>query len=82
MREYDTPHDLAIKAANWAMHDDPVCVLAHQRRMQARKELTQAIRHEIPAARAAFETANAEWREITTEVFDRVMAAAGFPQTK
>jgi hypothetical protein len=23
VRIYDTPHDLAIKAANWAMKEDP-----------------------------------------------------------
>jgi hypothetical protein len=66
-------HDAAIRAANWAMHDDPACAAAHQRRMATKQELELAGRHEIPKARAAFEAANAEWRRITTEVFDRVM---------
>lgn len=78
--KYSKPHDLAIRAANWAMKEDPQCVLAHQCRMAAKEELELATRHEVPKARAAFEAANAEWRRITTEVFDRVMAAAGFPQ--
>jgi hypothetical protein len=73
-------HDAAIRAANWAMKDDPVCAAAHQRRMAAKQELELATRHEVPKARAAFEATNAEWRRITTEVFDRVMADAGFPQ--
>ena len=37
--EYNTPHDLAIRAANWAMKEDPLCVAAHQRRMAAKEEL-------------------------------------------
>jgi hypothetical protein len=65
---------------NWAMKDDPECVTAHQRRMAAKEELALASRHEIPKARAVFEAANADWRRITSAVFDRVMAAAGFPQ--
>jgi hypothetical protein len=73
-REYNTPHDLAIKAANWAMKDDPRCAAAHQRRMMAKKDLELATRHEVPKARAAFEAADANWRRITTEVFDHVMA--------
>lgn len=68
VREYNSPHDAAIRAANWAMKDDPQCVTAH------------LARHEVPKARAVFEAANANWRRVTTEVFDRVMAAAGFPQ--
>jgi hypothetical protein len=32
------------------------------------------------AAVSRVEAANAEWRRITTAVFDRVMAEAGFPQ--
>lgn len=67
-RTYGTPHDLAIKAANWVMKDDPKCAAAHQRCM------------EVPKARAAFEAANAEWSKITKKVFNRVMAEAGFSQ--
>jgi hypothetical protein len=37
--DYSTPHDLAIKAANWAMKDDPECVAAHKRRMAAKRDL-------------------------------------------
>jgi hypothetical protein len=78
--DYTTPHDLAIRAANWAMKDDPKCAAAHQRRMAAKRDLKISSRHEIPAARAAFEAANTEWNRLTMEVFDRVMAEAGFPQ--
>ena len=65
----------AIKAANWAMKEDPACAEAHQRRLRAKEELEFATRHEIPKARTAFDVANAEWRRITSEVFDRVLAA-------
>jgi hypothetical protein len=60
------------------MKDDPVCATAHERRMAAKQELELAGRHKIPKARAAFEAANAHWRRITDEVFNRVMAEA-FP---
>ena len=80
MPSYSTPHDLAIKAANCAMKEDMECAAAHQRRMVAKEELALASRHEMPKARAAFEAANAEWQRITSGVFDRVMAEAGFPQ--
>jgi hypothetical protein len=81
-RVYGTPHDLAIKAANWAMKDDPACVEAFQIMRAAREELDLATRHEVPKARAAFEAARAEWLRITAMVFDREMAAAGFPEVK
>jgi hypothetical protein len=80
MRKYDTPHDLAIKAANWAMKDDPDCTKAFQHMQVAKADLKQATRHEVPKARAAFEAAKAEWPHVTTMTFDRVMAGAGFPQ--
>ena len=80
VRIYDTPHDLAIKAANWAMKEDPECAAAHRLRMAAKEELALARRREIPKARAALEAANIEWRRATTIVFDRVMAKAGFPR--
>ena len=35
----DTTHDLAIKAANWAMKDDPDCAKAFQRTRAAKEEL-------------------------------------------
>jgi hypothetical protein len=82
MRKYDTKHDLAIKAANWAMRDDPECVAAFQKMRTAREELELAARHEVPKARAAYTAAKAEWLRITTEVFDRTMADAGFPEMK
>ena len=78
-RVYDTPHDRAAKAANWAMQEDPECAAAHRLRMAAKEELALASRHEVPKARAALEAANAEWRRVTKEVFDRVMTEAGFP---
>jgi hypothetical protein len=80
MRKYDTPHDLAIRSANWAMKDDPDCAEAFQRMRAAKKDLELATRHEVPKLRAVFEAAKAEWQQITTVVFDRVMADAGFPQ--
>jgi hypothetical protein len=69
-------HDDRIKAANWAMKDDPECIEAHCQWLTARKELELATRHEIPAARAraAHEAAKAEWYRVTKKVFDRVMA--------
>lgn len=79
-REYNTPHDLAIRAANWAMKENPKCVAAHKRMRAAEEELDLATRHEIPAARAGFEAAKAEWNRVTMEIFDRTMAAKGFPQ--
>jgi hypothetical protein len=81
MRKYNTAHDLAIKAANWAMKEDPACAAAHRRRMAAKEELAIATQDEVQSARAALEAANAEWLRLTTKVFDRVMAEAGFPQT-
>ena len=73
-RRYDTPHDRAIKVANWMMKDDPECTAAHRLRMRAKAELASASREEVPKARAALEAANAEWSRITLEVFRRVMA--------
>jgi hypothetical protein len=67
-------HDTIIKAANWAMKEDPECVAAHQSRMVAKEELKSATRHEIPEARVAFTAADAEWRRVTMEVFRRSMA--------
>jgi hypothetical protein len=81
-RVYGTPHDLAIKAANWAMKDDPDCARAFQIMRAAKEELDLAARHEVPKARAAFTAAKVEWLRITNVVFDRVMAAAGFPGMK
>lgn len=80
-RKYNTPHDLAIKAANWAMKEDPECVKAHRRWLGAKKDLAIAQRGEIAAARAAYEAANAEWNKLTMQVFDRVIAERGFPRT-
>ena len=80
MQKYDTPHDLEIKAANWAMKDDPACAEAFQRMQAAKKDIELAVRHEVPKARAAFAAAKAAWLKITAITFDRVMAAAGFPQ--
>jgi hypothetical protein len=74
-------YDFAIGAANWVMKDDPECAAAFQRRRVAKQELELATRHEIPKARAVFEAADAEWKRITKEVFHRVMAEKGFPQT-
>lgn len=66
---YDTPYDLAVKAANRAMKENLECAAAHRRRMTAKQELKLASRHEVPKARAAFEAANTEWRRL-----NRVMA--------
>ena len=81
-RAYTTPHDQAIKRADWAMKEDPECAAAHRRRRAKRKELAEAEKREVPKARAALEAAEAEWRRITTIVFDRTMAEAGFPQKR
>jgi hypothetical protein len=80
-RKNNTPHDLAIKAANWAMKDDPECAAAFQRRRVAKQELELATRDEAQTAKAAWEAADTEWKRITKEVFHRVMAEKGFPQT-
>jgi hypothetical protein len=81
-REYNTSHDLAIKAADWAMKTDPACAAAHQRRIAAKEALALASRQETDAAHTAHEAANAEWCRLTHQVFNRVMAEAGFPQQK
>jgi hypothetical protein len=80
-RRYSTPHDRAIKAANWAMQEDPECAAAHRRRLALKQELAIANRHEVQAVRAAYEAGRAEWERLTIAVFDRVMAEAGFPQS-
>jgi hypothetical protein len=82
MRKYNTPHDRAIKAANWAMKTDPACAVAHRRRLAAKEELDTALKDEIAPARAAYEAAKAEWERLTMAVFDQAMAEAGFPQTE
>jgi hypothetical protein len=79
-QSYDTPHDKAIKAANWAMKENPKCVEAHQAWMAAKEDLETAVKNEVPAARKAAEAAKAKWLKVTNEVFNRVMAEAGFPQ--
>ena len=66
--------DDVIKAANWAMKEDPACAEAHRLRMIAKRELALASRAELPAARAAYDAANAEWHRLTTEVFDRMVS--------
>jgi hypothetical protein len=43
----------------------------------AKQVLELATRHEVPKARANYEAANADWRRIPSEVFDRVMACFG-----
>jgi hypothetical protein len=35
--DYTTPHDLAIKAANWAMKEDPECEAASRSRSEAKR---------------------------------------------
>jgi hypothetical protein len=77
-KTYDSPHDRAIKAANWAMRLDPACKEAHRRRLS--QDLAIANGHEVQKARAAHEAAKAECG-LTMAVFDRVMAEAGFPQS-
>jgi hypothetical protein len=63
-----------IKRANWAMKEDPECVAAHRRWMAAKLDLGMAFRSALPAARAEYEAAKAEWYRMTEAVFDRVMA--------
>ena len=67
VREYNSPHDAAVRAANWAMKDDPQCVMAHQRvwRPSGTSSLHPARSAKSPRC---FEAANADWRRITTEV--------------
>jgi hypothetical protein len=80
--DYTTPHDLAIRAANWAMKENAECAAAHRRWLAAKRDLKLASRDEIPEARAAYEAAKAAWDRITMEVFDRVMAEAGFGEAQ
>lgn len=77
--DYTDAHSLAIRAANWAMKEDPACAEAHRLRMAARRELFEATRHEIPIAREAMAEADKRWLQLTKEVFSRVMAEKGFP---
>jgi hypothetical protein len=71
-------HDLAIKAANWAMQEDPDCVAAHSRFRLAEVALDNARRDELVAARAEVVEARAAWMSVTEAAFDAVMTDRGF----
>ena len=74
----DTRYAAAIKAANWAIYDDPNCQASNKRLSAAKLALEAARRHEIEAARTEYERALAQRLSLTKAVFRRVMTRAGY----